>query len=55
MAKIIGRLNNLGIGKESTRGTAVAPAIWMPQMELSYDDRIKTVVNFLSKPQDVDS
>lgn len=45
MAKIIGRLNNLGIGKESVRGTAVAPAIWMPQMELSYDDRIKTVVN----------
>lgn len=45
MAKIIGRLNNLGIGKESVRGTAVAPAVWMPNMELSYNDRVKTVVN----------
>lgn len=45
MSKIIGRLNNLGIGKESVRGTAVSAAIWVPQLELSYDDRVKTVVN----------
>lgn len=45
MVKIIGRLNNLGIGKESTRGTAVTAAIWVPQMELGYEDRVKTIVD----------
>lgn len=45
MAKIIGRLNSFGIGKESTRGTAVSPGMWMPTMELEYEDNVKTVVD----------
>lgn len=45
MSKIIGRLNNLGIGKESSRGTAVSAAKWMPVTDLTYEDRVKTVVD----------
>lgn len=45
MTKIIGRLNSLGIGKESSRGTAVSPTKWYPMMELDYEDKPKTVVD----------
>lgn len=45
MTKFIGRLVNIGIGKESARGTAVAPTFWIPKMELSHDDKIQQVVN----------
>lgn len=45
MPKIIGRLNSLGIGKESTRGTAVSPTTWYPMMDLDYEDRTKNVIN----------
>ena len=30
MARIIGRLGSIGIGVETTRGTAVAPTFWVP-------------------------
>lgn len=45
MTKFIGRQVNVGIGKESVRGTAVAPTYWVPKMELSHDDKIQQVVN----------
>lgn len=45
MAKIIGRLNSLGIGKESSRGTAVTAGMWLPVMELEYENAVKTAVN----------
>lgn len=45
MAKHIGRLYNIGIGKESTRGTAVAATYWLPKMELSLDDKVEVVVD----------
>lgn len=45
MAKIIGRLNSLGIGKESTRGTAVTAGMWVPTMDLEYEDNVKTAVD----------
>lgn len=45
MSKIIGRLNNIGIGKESVRGTAVAPTIWMPQLEPLFEARTKNIIN----------
>jgi len=45
MSKFIGRKLNIGIGKESTRGTAVAATFWMPKMELTHDDKITQVVN----------
>lgn len=41
MAKLIGRKYSIGIGKESTRGTAVAATYWLPRMELSFDDKIE--------------
>lgn len=48
MTKIIGRLNSLGIGKESSRGTAVTPGIWVPWMELEYDDQVDLIDNTAS-------
>lgn len=45
MAKFIGRKVNVGIGKETTRGTAVAPEFWLPKMELEIDDVIEQVIN----------
>jgi len=45
MAKIIGRLFNVGIAKESSRGTAVAPTYWMPKMSLSIDDKVTQVLD----------
>lgn len=42
MTKIIGRLNSVGIGKETVRGTAVAPGIWVPWTDVEYDDQVKT-------------
>lgn len=45
MTKIIGRLNSVGLGKESSRGTAVAPGIWVPWMEVEYDDAVDLLDN----------
>lgn len=45
MAKIIGRTGALGIGIESTKGTAVAAAYWIPVQSYSYDDKIELVKN----------
>lgn len=45
MAKHIGRLVNLGIGKESSRGTAVAATYWLPKTEVSLDNQIEQIVH----------
>ena len=46
MAKFIGRQAAVGIGKENSRGTAVAPTFWVPKNPLSdVDDKVKTVKN----------
>lgn len=45
MAKYIGRQTNVGFGKESSRGTAVAATFWAPAMEFAYDDKVLQVVN----------
>lgn len=46
MAKFIGRLADIGIAKETTRGTAESAAtFWLPKMTLSYDDKIEQVVD----------
>lgn len=45
MSKIIGRLSSIGIGKESSRGTSVAPTYWIPFLEASAEDTVKRVVN----------
>lgn len=46
MAKFIGRLADIGIAKETTRGTAESAAtFYLPKMTLSYDDKIEQVVD----------
>lgn len=40
MSKYIGRLVNLGIGRETTRGVGVAPAYMVPNQTFSFDDKI---------------
>jgi hypothetical protein len=39
MSKIIGRLMSVGFGKETSRGTAVAPSYWVPQTEFTVFDK----------------
>lgn len=36
MAKIISDLVSVGIGKETTRGTAVAATYWLPWVNLTF-------------------
>lgn len=42
MTKYIGRLIDLGIARESSRGVGVAPAYWIPRVSLSFDDKVVT-------------
>lgn len=44
MSKFIGRRLSIGIAKETTRGTFVAPAFFIPQASLEFDDVIETLV-----------
>lgn len=41
--KYIGRRMNIGFGKETSRGTAVAAAVWVPKLEFNFDDKFETV------------
>ncbi len=41
MPRIIGRLTKLGLGRETTRGTSVAPTYWVPVLDLGFDDKIE--------------
>lgn len=45
MAKIIGRTGAVGIGIESTKGTKVAAAYWVPVQGYSVDDKVEYVKN----------
>lgn len=45
MVRIIGRLTKIGIKRETTRGTPVAPAYWVPVLELGYDDKFEFADN----------
>lgn len=40
MAKIIGRTVDLGVARELIRGDPVAPQIWVPKVEFSFDDKV---------------
>jgi hypothetical protein len=44
MGKWIGRRGNLGLAKETVRGTPTVPSYWLPYEELSFDDRTEKVV-----------
>jgi hypothetical protein len=48
MTKAIGRLANLGIGKETVRGTGVSAGFWIPNVTLSFDDKVTKVTSALS-------
>ena len=41
MSKFVGRLYQIGLGKESSRGTGVAPTYWIPKTAVSFDDKIE--------------
>jgi hypothetical protein len=43
MSKLIGRLVNLGIGKEAVRGAGVAPAMWLPHVDFSVAEKADIV------------
>lgn len=46
MSKFIGRLADIGIAKEASRGTAESAAtFWLPKTALSYDDTIQQVMD----------
>ncbi len=45
MANIIGRLMSVGLGRETARGTAVAPGYWVPQTEFSVMDRDEKIMD----------
>ena len=45
MAKFLGRRASVGIGKESSRGTAVAATYWVPWRELDFQDQYEVIMN----------
>lgn len=45
MSRVIGRLSAVGIGKESTKGTSVAPTYWVGITSLDFDDKVEYIDN----------
>lgn len=45
MTKVIGRTGAVGIGIESTQGTAVAATYWIPVQGFSHDDKVEKIKN----------
>lgn len=43
MGKYIGRKVGIGFGKETSRGTVAAAAVWIPKLEFNFDDKFETV------------
>lgn len=44
MAKFVGRRGALGLAKEATAGTIVAPTLWLPYTNISFDTKVESVV-----------
>lgn len=42
MTKFVGRRGELGLAKESSRGTATEPTVWLGRNTISFDDRTTT-------------
>lgn len=42
MTKFVGRRGTLGVAIEATRGTAVSPTFWVPNVTMSFGDRTET-------------
>lgn len=45
MADSIGRQISVGLGKESSRGVAVAPSAWLRHLSLSFQNKVEKMVN----------
>jgi len=45
MSKHIGRLQQVGIGKESPRGTAAVPTFWLKKIDFDFDDKFEPVID----------
>lgn len=45
MPDFSGRKISVGIGKETTRGTSVAPTFWVPQLEIDFLDKMDKILN----------
>jgi len=43
MAKFLGRRYNIGIGRETTRGTGRAVQKWLPTTELTFDEKVDLI------------
>lgn len=43
MAKITGGRINLGVARETTRGTCVNPAYWIPWVSLNFEDKVTSI------------
>lgn len=48
MTRIAGRVINAGVGKETTPGTIVAPSYWLPNTEITFDDKVQKAENIES-------
>lgn len=48
MGKFIGRLLDIGISRESTRGTGVAPKFWLPKSNFTIEDKVTKARSALS-------
>jgi hypothetical protein len=45
MSNIVGRLEDVGIGLESSRGVAVAPTYWLAAQNKDYDDKVNVMLD----------
>lgn len=43
MSAVLGRTRSVGLGKETTYGVAVAPTVWLPQEDVSIEDKIARI------------
>ncbi len=45
MAVVLGRTRAVGLGKETTKGTAVSPTVFLPETDLTIEDRISRITD----------
>jgi len=45
MSKHIGRDREVGLAKETTRGTVAVPAFWLPFISFDFDEKFETIID----------
>ena len=45
MSSFIGRKAEIGVGKETVRGTAVTPSFWLPHVALTFDEQVQQAID----------